>query len=172
LERQSKCSVKCVRSDNGTGFHATLKWLSSLGVQIQKSLLYTPEQNGRAVRAIRTVLESTRTILISSCLPTHLWGEILKTAVILLNNTRRFKEENNPKEKIGLPDVDLYHLRTIGCRTMILVPKNTKQSKLSPKSVEFFLVGYSLERKAWKFWMEKENIIVESRNAIFYQTEF
>ena len=45
----------------------------------------TPQQNGIAKRRNCTLLDMVRCMLVNSSLPEFLWGEILKTAVYILN---------------------------------------------------------------------------------------
>ena len=45
----------------------------------------SPEQNGVAERRNRTLMEMVRSMISRTNLPVFLWGEVLKTALYILN---------------------------------------------------------------------------------------
>lgn len=59
VEKETGMSIKCVRSDNGAEFcnHAFDKLFKATGIKHQKTVPYTPEQNGVAERANRSIIE-------------------------------------------------------------------------------------------------------------------
>jgi transposase InsO family protein len=64
-ERQTGHRVKILRTDHGTEFLGILReFVESNGVERQFSSPYVPEQNGRAERLNRTLLEKCRAILL------------------------------------------------------------------------------------------------------------
>ena len=48
---------------------------------------YSPQQNGVFERKNRHILEVTRSLLINGNVPSHLWGEAVRSAVYLINRT-------------------------------------------------------------------------------------
>jgi len=50
-------------------------------------LHYTPEQNGRAERSMRTICEAARTMIYAKNFPKSLWAEAVSTVVFSLNYT-------------------------------------------------------------------------------------
>jgi len=65
VENQFERKVKCLRSDNGKEIKnaETQNLLEELGVFHSKSNAYTPQQNGRIEREMRTVVESARSVI-------------------------------------------------------------------------------------------------------------
>lgn len=63
--------INIVRSDNGLEFVNldVKKFLDANGICHQRTVPYTPEQNGSAEREMRTIVESARTMLHSKNLP-------------------------------------------------------------------------------------------------------
>ena len=63
--------IKIILSDNGTEYdNAIVKgFLKARGIQLLMSAPYTPEQNGRAERKMRTIVECARTMLLARDLP-------------------------------------------------------------------------------------------------------
>lgn len=87
-------SMKVLRSDNGGEFCNKLmdKYLQCRG--ITRETPYTPEQNGKAERDNRTIIESTRTMLLVKNLPKNLWAEAVNTAVYLINRSGTSNGDN------------------------------------------------------------------------------
>lgn len=58
-ESQTGCKLKTIRSDNGKEYinHEFQKFLSDHGINRQTTVSYTPQQNGVAERANRTLIE-------------------------------------------------------------------------------------------------------------------
>lgn len=87
VQTQFHSSIQIVRSDNGGEFinHFLLHLFLTNGVIHQTSCPHTPEQNGRAERKHRHLIETTITLLLQANLPTNLWLKALTTAVFLIN---------------------------------------------------------------------------------------
>src|SRR5215469_9456007 len=64
-ENQTGKRIKILRSDNGGEYvsHAFKAYLKSNGIHHQTTVAYTPEQNGVAERANRTIVERARSML-------------------------------------------------------------------------------------------------------------
>ncbi|CAI7788021.1 unnamed protein product [Closterium sp. NIES-54] len=64
VEKQAECVVKRIRTDRGGEFLGTEKtaWLKKQGMQRELTTAYTPQSNGVAERANRTILETARAI--------------------------------------------------------------------------------------------------------------
>lgn len=83
-------NIKTIRSDNGKEFVNTRvrELLKKYGILHQLSISYTPQQNGRAEREFRTIMEATRSMLANEQgVQKKLWAEAANTAVYLLNRT-------------------------------------------------------------------------------------
>lgn len=65
VKRDTHLKIKCMRSDNGTEYinKEVQNLLLDNGIQHQKTVPYTPEQNGRAERDMRTVVEAARSMI-------------------------------------------------------------------------------------------------------------
>lgn len=87
-------NMKVLRSDNGTEYCNTCMqdYLKEKGIKFEPSAPYTPEQNGRAERSNRTIVECARTMLLASGLPRSLWAEAVNCAVNLLNRVSVVEE--------------------------------------------------------------------------------
>ena len=80
---------KKIRSDNGGEYTSTEfeEYLANAGKQHDTSVPDTPEQNGVAERANRTLVETARCMLNDAGLPKKYWAEAVNTAVHLRNSS-------------------------------------------------------------------------------------
>ncbi|KAJ9516319.1 hypothetical protein QJQ45_001056 [Haematococcus lacustris] len=87
LKTQSGQRCKALRSDNGSEYcNKTVQdWCSSKGIQQQLSAPYCPEQNGKAERLNRTIMQSTRSMLLTSGLPPGFWVDAARKANYVRN---------------------------------------------------------------------------------------
>ncbi|GKF80779.1 putative ribonuclease H-like domain-containing protein, partial [Tanacetum coccineum] len=69
--------VKIIRSDNGTEFKNKVMddFCREKGIKREYSVARTPQQNDVAERKNNTLIETTRTMLADSKLPTTFWAE-------------------------------------------------------------------------------------------------
>ena len=89
LETATGCKVISVRTDNGSEYinNELDGFLNSKGIVHQTTVPYTPEQNGKAERLNRTLMEKAKSMLADSSLPPEAWGEALNTASYLRNRS-------------------------------------------------------------------------------------
>ena len=87
VEAQSECKVKVLRSDNGGEYvsKAFEEYLKAHGIEHHTSAPYTPQQNGVAERANRTIVEMARSMIHDQGLKYELWGEAVSNAVYTRN---------------------------------------------------------------------------------------
>jgi transposase InsO family protein len=80
-------SVVFFRSDNGGEFRAQnlRDFLTDQRITLEEIPAYTPENNGLAERAIRTLLDKTRVLLTEANLPVCLWPYALLHSTDLYN---------------------------------------------------------------------------------------
>ncbi|GJS53820.1 putative ribonuclease H-like domain-containing protein [Tanacetum coccineum] len=154
IENQLNQKVKIIRSDNGTEFknRGMLEFCGEKGIKQEFSNARTPQQNGVAERMNRTLIEAARTMLADSLLPTTFWAEAVNTACYTFNRVRVTKPQNKtPYELLFGHKPILSYIRPFGCHVTIL---NTLSplGKFDGKSDEGFLVGYSVNSKAFRVY--------------------
>ncbi|GJT66108.1 putative ribonuclease H-like domain-containing protein [Tanacetum coccineum] len=160
IENQLNQKVKTIRCDNGTKFKNRdfIEFCGSKGIKREYSNARTPQQNGVAERKNRTLIEAARTMLADSFLPNTFWAEAVSTACYVLNRVLVTKPQNKtPYELITSKIPIISYIRPFGCHVTIL---NTIEhlGKFDGKSYEGFLVGYSLQSKAFR---EKDQLGTE-----------
>jgi len=152
VENQTGQRIKKLRTDNGKEYLSKnfKDFLREEGVQHQLCVEYTPQQNGMAERANRTLVEMARCIMLQANLPDSLWAEAMNTATFLrnrcatkcLDGVTPFEVRMQRKPYVG-------YFRTIGSKTIAL-NKRQRGKKFKPKGDEYLLVGYSEESKAYR----------------------
>jgi hypothetical protein len=166
LERQSGLPVKALRSDNGGEYcNSRLEeYLRSKGIVHQTTAPHTPQQNGKAERLNRTLMERTRALLSQAGLPASLWAEAVVTVNYVRNRTTRSGTDKTPWELFYGAKPNVSHLRIFGAPAFILVPSDLR-TKLDMTSVRGTFVGYEPDSKAYRFLVDGK--IIVRREAVF-----
>ncbi|GJU34868.1 putative ribonuclease H-like domain-containing protein [Tanacetum coccineum] len=148
IENQLNQKVKTIRSDNGTKFKNkdVIEFCGSKGIKREYSNARTPQQNGVAERKNRTLIEAARTMLADSFLPNTFWAEAVSTACYVLN------------------------------RVLVTKPYNKTPYELltgfdKRKSDEGFLVGYSLQSKAFRVYNLETKRVEENLHINFLENK-
>ncbi|GJY10440.1 putative ribonuclease H-like domain-containing protein [Tanacetum coccineum] len=143
-----------IRSDNGTEFknRDMLELCGNREIKQEYSNARTPHQNGVAERINRTLIEAARTMLVDLLLPTTFWAEAVSTACYVFNRVRVTKPQNKtPYELLFGHKPIISYIRPFGCHVTILDTLSVL-GKFDGKSDEGFLVGYSLNSKAYRVY--------------------
>ena len=167
LETSTGYAVINVRTDNGGEYvnRDLDTYFDSLGIIHYTTMPYTPEQNGKAERINRTLLEKAKSMLAESNLPPKAWGEAVMTANYLRNRSPTSGRELTPYELITGKRPNLGHLRVFGSKAFVHIPRE-KRNKLDFKSQPGYMVGYSINGKGYRILLE-DNTVVDSRDVIF-----
>lgn len=173
VENQTVCGlcIKKLRTDNGREYLSNdfKKFLEDEGIARQLSMEYTPQQNGVAKRANRTIVEMARCMLQQSGLPQSLWAEAVNTATFIrnrcptkcLDNKTPFEAWTNEKPYVGF-------LRIFESKVIALI-KGQNRGKFHRKGNEYVLVGYSDEAKAYRLWKPRTKTVIKSRDVKFHE---
>lgn len=160
--------IKILRADNGTEFvnSDVRDLLKQRGIKLLTSSPHTPEQNGRAEREMRTIVESARSMLLARNFPKNLWGEAVNTAIYVLNRTIPVHSGKTPIEIYMKKKPNLSHIRTFGCNAYMHVP-DALRKKWDPKSRKKILVGYEKDSDNYRLLDLHTKRITISRNVVF-----
>lgn len=97
VENQTDNKIEILRSDQRKGEYINKDFqdfLKSNGISHECSAPYTPQQNGRSERQLRTIVESARSMLIEKNVSQELWSEAVNTAVYVQNGLVLCQNEN------------------------------------------------------------------------------
>ncbi|CAI7732455.1 unnamed protein product [Closterium sp. NIES-53] len=131
VEWQQDRLVKAIRTDRGGEFLSKefSLWLEKNGIRHSLTMPYSPEMNGIAERANRTITESAHRLLIETGLPDNFWPDAVRS----------------PK-----PNVDM--LQVFGCMCMALWPTYLRHNKLGTKVIWAVHLGMAQNSKGWRLW--------------------
>nr|GEV43563.1 ribonuclease H-like domain-containing protein [Tanacetum cinerariifolium] len=135
------------------------------------SVARTPQQNRVTERKNRTLIEAARTILADSLLPISFWAEAVNTACYVKNKVLVTKPHNKtPYELLLGRSPSIGFMRPFGCPVTIL---NTLDplGKFEGKADEGFLVGYSVNRKAFRVFNSRNKIVQETLHMNFLENQ-
>ena len=125
VKTQHSAVIKCFRCDMG-GEYTSNKFCELLaldGTIHQTSCTDTPEQNGVTERKHRHIVETARSLMLSSSVPSELWGEAVLTGVRLISTIpSSYTSGLSPFKKLyGFPP-DYSFFRVFGCTCFVLRP--------------------------------------------------
>src|SRR5271169_1751073 len=169
VEKQTGKVIKRLRTDGGGEYE---KWmgahLKGSGIIHETTAPYSPDQNGVAERANRTIMERVKAIIAEAKLDKRLWMEIADTVVYLKNRSPTTAVATTPYELWHGSKPDLSHLRIIGSTAYIHVPKE-KRIKLDTHSHKGIMISYDGSTNQYKVWDLTRKDIVVSRDVVFIE---
>ncbi|GJU53047.1 ribonuclease H-like domain-containing protein [Tanacetum coccineum] len=173
IKIQLNQKVKTIRCDNGTEFknRDIIEFCGSKGIKREYSNARTPQQNRVTKRKNKTLIEAARTMLADLFLPNTFWAEAVSTACYVLNRVLVTKPQNKtPYELITGKIPIISYIRPFGCHVTIL---NTIDNlgKFEGKSDEGFLVGYSLNSKAFRVYNLETKRVEENLHITFLENK-
>nr|GEU32837.1 hypothetical protein [Tanacetum cinerariifolium] len=120
-----------------------------------------------AERRNRTLIETARTMLADSKLPTTVWAEAINTACYVQNRVLVFKPHNKTPYELFLGRTEaLSFMRSFRCPVTILNIKD-HLGKFNGNADEGFFVVYSLNCKAFRVFNNRTRIVEENFHIRF-----
>ncbi|GJX51929.1 putative ribonuclease H-like domain-containing protein [Tanacetum coccineum] len=140
-------------------------------IKREYSVARTPQQNKVAERKNRILIEAARTMLADSLLPTVFWVKAVNTACYVLNRVLVTKPHNKTSYELIIgksPSISC--MRPFGCPVIIL---NTLDplSKFDGKIEEGFLVGYSVNSKAFRVFNTETRKVEKNLHVNFLENK-
>lgn len=116
VERQTGHKVKVLRTDNGGEYNNTAfqNYLKEHDIIHQTSVAYSPQQNKRAERLNRSLVEKGRCLLYKANLGKQFWAEAINCACYLRNRSAVSNQDKTPYEMFFNYKPDLSHVRIFG----------------------------------------------------------
>ena len=168
---QFQKEVKIIRSDNALEFEDKhcRSFFDKLGIIHQTSCVDRPQQNGRAERKHRNILEMARALRFQSGLPLQYWGESVLTAVHIINRIPiPLLQHKSPYEVMFQTKPKYHYLRTFGCLAMASNPSR-KHDKFLERGVPCIFLGYPQTQKGYKLLNLTNNTMFVSRDVKCYE---
>lgn len=172
VEKQTDLKIKGLRTDNGREYinKQFQAFLKEHGIEHQTTVPYSPQQNGVAERANRTIMEAGRCMLEDAGMDRRFWAEAVNTAIFIKNKSpSKAVRGTTPEEKWTGKKVNLSNLKVFGCIAYAMIP-NEKRKKLDAKSKIHIFVGYCSESKGYRL-IDPENPskCIKSRDVQFLE---
>ena len=116
MKRQFSVHIRILQGGKGTEFVnvQVQRTLEDLGIHFRASISYVHEENGRAERMNRTLVDHARSILKQAALGTYYWSYSLRTATYVYHRTIIMAIGLTPFEKLYDRVPNIAHLRTFG----------------------------------------------------------
>ena len=167
LQTQSGQKLQAVRTDNGTEYvnEELRSYFRDRGVVHQTTVPANPEQNGKAERLNRTILEKVRAMLHEAKLGKELWAEAANTANYLRNRSPTADGTKTPWELFFGKKPTVSNLRVFGSVAHVHVAKH-QRDKLDARSFKGIMVGYAAHSKGWRILFPDGSIKL-SRDVVF-----
>lgn len=168
VENQCGRKIKRFRSDNGTEYTSKdfQKFLEESGIVHEKTVPYTPEQNGLAERMNRTIVEKAKCMLFDAALKKGFWAEAINTAVYIINRLPTKSNLKSPEEMWTGKKPDVSHFRIFGTEVMMHIPKE-KRRKWDKKAEKGIFMGYELDTKGYRIYSLSKKHVVIRRDVKF-----
>nr|GEW07735.1 hypothetical protein [Tanacetum cinerariifolium] len=148
IENQINHKVKIIRFNNRTEFknHDLNQFCGMKGIKKEFSVAKTPQQNGVAERKNKTLIEAARNMLADLLLPIPFWAEAVNIACYVQNRVLVTKPHNKTSYELLL-------------------------GKFNGKADEGFLVGYSVNSKAFRVFNSRTSIVQETLHITFRENQ-
>lgn len=172
VERDKGLKIKRFRTDNGLEYcnREMQDFFDRLGIKHERTCVETPQMNGVAERANRTLMDLVRSMLTSAKLPPSFWAEATSIAAYVRNRMTQSNLESGVPEGIWNNNVSsVRHLKAYGCLAYAHLPSQGRK-KLDHRARACVLVGYSSQTKGYRLWDPKKREIIQTKHVRFDET--
>ena len=169
VETQFSKRIKIFRSDNAFDYtqYAFQAVLHSYGTVYHLTCPGTSQQNGRAERKLRHILDTVRALLLFAKVLAPFWGEAALHAVHAINRIPSPVIQNQtPYECLFRSPPDNHHLRSFGSACFALLQPH-EHNKLEPQSRLCCFLGYGETQKGYRCYDPVSHHFRVSRNIVF-----
>jgi len=147
------------------------QYAKEAGIVLDFTTPYAHQQNGKAERSMRTLLNMARTMLADSGLPQKFWADAVNTAIYTQNFIPASRSPSIiPATAWSGQRQDISHLRPFGSTAYAHIPPEVSPSKLAPCSVKLTMIGY-YNRSGYKLLDRTTGAVFKSRDVIFEESQ-
>ena len=144
--------IKIFQSDNALEYiqYVFQAVLHSYGTVHQLTCLGTSQQNGRAERKLRHILDTVRALLLSAKVPAPFWSEVALHVVHTINCISSPVIQNQtPYERLFGSPPDYHHLCSFSFACFILLQPH-EYNKLKPRLSHCCFLRYGETQKGYR----------------------
>ncbi|KAE8659142.1 Detected protein of confused Function [Hibiscus syriacus] len=163
--------IKALQSDGGGEYQALKSWFFTNGVQHRISCPSTSEQNGKAERKHRHIVEMGLVMLAQAALPIKFWSHAFTMAVYIINRLpSEIISGKTPFEVLYQKTRDYSGMKEFGCDCFpFLRPFN--QHKLDFRSRQCVFLGPNISHHGYKC-LDSDGRVFVSRRVRFDEQVF
>jgi len=167
LETLIWVNVKRIRHDSAMEYVTNdLKaWFEEKSIASEMTAPYKSQQNGKAERANRTLMERVRAALLDAGAEEDLWAEALASVVPVLNRSPQAGLYVTPLEARTGRRLTVAGFRVSGSRAWALKPKK-QQRKPQPRTDVGRFVGYTVGGMAYRILEDETHKVFERRDVL------
>lgn len=173
VKTQYKCDIKVLQSDNGGEYinNEMQIFCKNNSIRHQTSCANTPEQNGVAERRNRQILEIVRASLFDMKVPRQFWGEAVRTAAYVMNQTpSRVIDFQTPlqylQKLVEVPMGPNLEPKIFGCTAYVF----QNIGKLEPRAIRCMFIRYAQFKKGYRCYDPTTRKIHVTRDVKFHET--
>ncbi|GKB41828.1 retrovirus-related pol polyprotein from transposon TNT 1-94 [Tanacetum coccineum] len=169
VQRGLRAQVRIVRTDKGTKFlNKTLhEYFSQEGIEHQKFVARTPEQNGVVKRRNRTLVKAARIMLSAAKVSLFFWAEAIATACFTQNRSLVItRHKKTPYHIINGRKPSIKFFQVFGSLCYI-VRDGKNIDKMKEKGDACIFVGYSTKSKGYRVCNKRTRVIIETIHVNF-----
>lgn len=169
VQTQFSRKIKIFQSDGGTEFvnQHVRQIFHNNGTFHRFSCPYTPQQNGRAERKHRHIVETGLAMMFHGHVPLPYWVDAFSTVVHIINRLPSTLLNNkSPFETLLHQRPQYDNFRVFACRVYPYV-RDVAIHKLAPRSIPCIFLGYCLQHKGYKCLDPITNRVFITRHARF-----
>nr|XP_042899184.1 uncharacterized protein LOC110282258 [Parasteatoda tepidariorum] len=132
------------------------------GIRMERTSVYTPEQNGVAESYNRVAGEGIRSMLADSGLKGRFWAEALHCFVHVKNRSEhKLLEGKTPFEIFYGYKPSVKHFKVFGSLAYAHIPK-VQRNKLQPNAKVGIVTGYAVNTKGYRIYLPKDRKTIET----------
>ncbi|KAK4274806.1 hypothetical protein QN277_017979 [Acacia crassicarpa] len=166
MENQFNTKIKALQCDMGSEYKPFTLIANSHGIQMRYTCPYTSQQNGRAERKHRHIVETGLTLLAQAQMPLHYSLEAFQTATYLINRMPMLVlHDSTPLFQLYHTELDYSSLQPFGCACYPCL-KPYSNHKFSFHSQQCVFLGYSSQEKGFKC-LSSSGCLYLSRHVVF-----
>jgi len=167
LETLTGVHVKRVRHDCAKEYltNDLNAWYEDKGIMSEMTAPYKTQQNGKAERVNRTLMERVHAALLDAGAEEELWAAALASVGHVVNRSPKAGLDVMPLDALTGRRPNVSGVRVWGSRAWALKPKK-QQRKLEPRTDVGRFVGYTVGKKTCRILEDGTNKVFERRDVL------